>query len=165
MAISFIRIDDRVVHGQITTRWSKEYKCDGIVAVNDSIAKNPVLVSAFKASIDKSVFIFTYDEFLEKQEKIRESAKNYFLITKEPKMLAKILVDAKFDTQGIKTVVVGPQNDRPGTTEIGKNQSILPDEAEAFEQIHQAGYEIVFALVPEVKAGTWAQHRSKFGYK
>ncbi len=165
MSLSFLRIDDRVIHGQITTRWSKEFPCDGIVAVNDSIAKNPVLVSAFKACIDKPVFIFTFDEFMAKKEKMMASAKRYFLITKEPVMMAKILVDSELDTQGIKTLIVGPQNDRPGTTEIGKNQALLPEEAEALEKIHQAGYEIKFSLVPGVNAGNWAQNRSKFGYK
>ena len=26
--ISFVRVDDRIIHGQIITRWSKEYPCD-----------------------------------------------------------------------------------------------------------------------------------------
>mgnify|MGYP005950678369 FL=1 len=43
MAITFLRIDDRVIHGQITTRWIRECPCDGIVAVNDSIAEDPIL--------------------------------------------------------------------------------------------------------------------------
>lgn len=29
MAISFVRIDDRVIHGQLVTRWAKELPCDG----------------------------------------------------------------------------------------------------------------------------------------
>ncbi len=33
--ISFIRVDDRIIHGQIVTRWSKEYPFDGVIAVND----------------------------------------------------------------------------------------------------------------------------------
>ena len=40
--ISFIRVDDRIIHGQIVTRWSKEYPCDGIIAVNDKAATTPV---------------------------------------------------------------------------------------------------------------------------
>ena len=36
--ISFVRVDDRIIHGQIITRWSKEYPCDGIIAVNDKAA-------------------------------------------------------------------------------------------------------------------------------
>ena len=164
MAISFIRIDDRVVHGQITTRWSKEFPCDGIVAVNDQIAKNLVLISAFKSAIDKSVFIFDYNTFLTKIDQLLKSPKQYFLICKEPIMMAKVLVDSGLDTKDVKTLIVGPQNDRPGTIEIGKNQSLLPVEGEALERIHQAGFEIKFALVPEVTAGTWASNRSKFGY-
>ncbi len=30
MTISFVRIDDRMIHGLITTRWGKEMPCDGI---------------------------------------------------------------------------------------------------------------------------------------
>ena len=44
--ISFVRIDDRMIHGQTVTRWALEYPCDGIIAVNDVAASNPVLKSA-----------------------------------------------------------------------------------------------------------------------
>ena len=57
--ISFIRVDDRIIHGQIVTRWSKEYPCDGIIAVNDKAATTPVLTQSFKASTDKKVFVWT----------------------------------------------------------------------------------------------------------
>lgn len=29
MTVSFVRIDDRMIHGQTVTRWAKEYPCDG----------------------------------------------------------------------------------------------------------------------------------------
>lgn len=31
MAISFIRIDDRIIHGQTVTRWANEYPCTGLL--------------------------------------------------------------------------------------------------------------------------------------
>ena len=37
MSISFVRIDDRVIHGQLVTRWAKELPCDGIVAIDDAV--------------------------------------------------------------------------------------------------------------------------------
>ena len=49
MAVSFVRIDDRMIHGQTVTRWAVEYPCDGIIAVNDAAASNPVLKSAYKS--------------------------------------------------------------------------------------------------------------------
>ena len=32
MSVSFIRIDDRMIHGQTCTRWAREYPCDGLGA-------------------------------------------------------------------------------------------------------------------------------------
>ena len=46
-----------------------------------------------------------------KSQKVLDSQDQYFLITKNPIDMKKILVDQGFDC-GIKTVIVGPCNDR-----------------------------------------------------
>ena len=161
--ISFIRVDDRIIHGQIVTRWSKEFPCDGIVAVNDKAAKTPVLAKSFKASTDKKVFVWTKEHWKEKAETVKNSAKKYFLITKNPVDMATILVDQGFKC-GIDTVIVGPCNDREGAVKLGNNQSITQEEADAFERISKAGYKIKFALLPDVSIGTWDDFKGKFGY-
>ena len=135
MSVSFIRIDDRMIHGQTCTRWAREYPCDGLIAVNDKAASNDVL----------------------------DSDTQYFLIAKNPIDMCKILVDQGFKC-GIDTVIVGPCNDREGAVKLGNNQSITQEEADAFEKIAQAGYKIKFALLPDVSIGTWDDFKSKFGY-
>lgn len=162
--ISFIRVDDRIIHGQIVTRWSKEYPCDGIVAVNDKAATTPVLAQSFKASTNKKVFIWTMEEFLQKKDKVLNSEKNYFLITKNPVDMAKILVDEKVVPNDVKRVVVGPCNDRPGSIKLGQNQSLIQEEAVACEAMTNAGYDVYFALLEETAIGSWPKFRSKFGY-
>ena len=47
MSVSFIRIDDRMIHGQTCTRCAREFPCDGLVAVNDKAANNSVLKAAY----------------------------------------------------------------------------------------------------------------------
>ena len=42
MVVTFVRIDDRMIHGQTVTRWAKEKPCDGLIAVNDAAASNKV---------------------------------------------------------------------------------------------------------------------------
>lgn len=162
--ISFVRVDDRIIHGQIVTRWSKEFPCDGIVAVNDKAATTPVLKQSFKASTDKNVLIWTHEEFLKKCQQVLDSKKNYFLITKDPVTMAKILVDDGFKPGDVKRVVIGPCNDRPGATKLGQNQSITQEEAEACEKMTNAGYDVYFALLEETAIGSWPKFRSKFGY-
>ena len=50
MTVSLVRIDDRMIHGLITTRWAKEVPCDGIIAVNDKAHNNSVLREAYKSA-------------------------------------------------------------------------------------------------------------------
>lgn len=162
--ISFVRIDDRMVHGQVITRYAKEIPCDGLIIVNNRVATTPVLKNSFIASTDKKVFIWTIEEFLDRQDKILSSAKNYFLITKDPIDMKTIIVDNKFVPSDVKRIIVGPANARPGAIKLGGNQSITQDEGEALEEISKAGYEIEFALVPESSIGTWSKFRSQFGF-
>ena len=49
MVVTFVRIDDRMIHGQTVTRWAKEKPCDGLIAVNDAAASNKVLIKLTKA--------------------------------------------------------------------------------------------------------------------
>lgn len=162
--ISFIRVDDRIIHGQIVTRWSKEFPCDGIIAVNDKAATTPVLAQSFKASTDKKVFVWTMEDFLAKKDKVLNSDKRYFLITKNPIDMAKILVENKVVPNDVKRVVIGPCNDRPGAIKLGQNQSLIQEEAVACEAMTNAGYDVYFALLQETAIGSWPKFRSKFGY-
>ena len=164
MSISFVRVDDRMIHGQTVTRWSLEYPCTGLIAVNDAAAKNPVLKGAYKSASDKKTFVWGVDEFIAKSKKVIESKDNYFLITKNPVDMKKILVDAGFVPSDVKTVIIGPCNDRPGSVKLGNNQSITQEEAEALEAITKAGYEVEFALVKEAAIGNWKKFRGQFGF-
>lgn len=76
-----------------------------------------------------------------------------------------ILVDYGFKPSDVKTVVVGPCNDRPGAVKLGNNQSITPEEAQALEAITQAGYDVEFALLKDNAIGSWSKFRDRFDLK
>lgn len=164
MVVSFVRIDDRMIHGLITTRWGKEYPCEGIITVNDKAANNPVLREAYKAASDKKTFVWTMEHFSKVQDKVLNSKTKYFLITKNPQDMKKILVDLNFKPSEVKTVNVGPGNDRDNAIKLGDNQSFTQEEADAFEAIEQAGYQVDLALLPDQRLGNWDKFKSKFGY-
>jgi Phosphotransferase system, mannose/fructose/N-acetylgalactosamine-specific component IIB len=140
-----------------------EYPCDGLVAVNDAAASNSVLKAAYKSASGKKTFVWTLEEWQQKCQKVLDSDTRYFLITKNPIDMKKILVDQKFDP-GVTTIIIGPCNDRPGAVQLGNNQSITQEEAAAFEAIMQAGYEIEFALIKEKAIGNWKKFRGQFGF-
>ncbi|PMD68195.1 PTS system mannose/fructose/N-acetylgalactosamine-transporter subunit IIB [Companilactobacillus nuruki] len=165
MSVSFVRIDDRMIHGLITTRWGKERPCDGIIAINDKAATNPILKEAYKAAVtDKKVFVWTMDHFNKVKDKVLASDTRYFLITKSPLDMKTILVDWRFKPSEVTTVNVGPGNDREGAIKLGDNQSFTQEEADAFEAIEKSGYKVDFALLPDKRIGSWDKFKSKFGY-
>ncbi|MBF0578841.1 PTS sugar transporter subunit IIB [Erysipelotrichaceae bacterium RD49] len=163
MTVSFLRVDDRMIHGQTCTRWAKEYPCDGIIAVNDKAAANPVLKNAYKAASGKKTFVWGVDEFIKKSPKVLNSDTQYFVITKNPIDMEKILVQARFKP-GVEKLIIGPCNDRPDAVKLGNNQSITQAEADALESISKAGYDIRFQLLPDVSIGGWSDFKGRFGY-
>jgi mannose/fructose/N-acetylgalactosamine-specific phosphotransferase system component IIB len=47
--IALVRVDDRLVHGQITVGWVPYLHADRVAVVNDRIASNPVLTAIVRA--------------------------------------------------------------------------------------------------------------------
>ncbi|MCK1160427.1 PTS system mannose/fructose/N-acetylgalactosamine-transporter subunit IIB [Streptococcus uberis] len=164
MTVTFVRIDDRMIHGQTVTRWAKEYPCDGLIAVNDAAAANKVLTQAYKGASDKKTFVWSVDDFSKKSQKVLDSDTRYFVITKNPIDMKKLLVDQRFVPGNIKEIIIGPANDRPGAIKLGNNQSITKDEAAAIEEIEALGYRVKFQLLPDVSIGYWSDFKNKFGY-
>ncbi len=48
MVIALARIDDRLIHGQVATRWTKETQVKRIIVVSDDVAKDQVRSTLLK---------------------------------------------------------------------------------------------------------------------
>lgn len=159
MAISFVRVDDRIIHGQIVTAWSKQFSCDGIIAVDDKISQDPVLTNVFKGAAPSGVKVWIFDvkTAVEKLPKIIESNKQYFIIAKTP-VTFKRLVEAGADLSngnGNK-INIGPMHMKDGARTIGPNAAVTVEEEEAFNYL-SGKYKIEFKLVPDKKAYYWEE--------
>ena len=66
--IRLIRIDFRLIHGQVVTKWVKEANANRIVIVNDTLAKDEFLGSVYKmaAPSNVEVDIYTLEEAIAK---------------------------------------------------------------------------------------------------
>jgi len=159
MAITLIRVDDRVIHGQIVMRWSKVCKCDEIIIVENTIANDRVLSTIYKnaAPSGVKVNIYTTEESIPAILNAQKDKKGYFLVVKTITTLQKIF--EKIDIR--KEVIFGPASAKPGARVIGRNQSLTEDEIEACEFLHQKGVDIVFRLMPDQKGFRWSDKRKE----
>ena len=53
--ITMARVDDRLIHGQVAGKWSKELNISRIIVASDTIAKNAVQVAALKGAAPAGV--------------------------------------------------------------------------------------------------------------
>jgi len=120
MSISFVRIDDRVIHGQLITRWARELPCDGIVAIDDAVAADPLLSSVMKGAVsDTKVWLFDTATAIEKLPKVIASEKRYFVIGKSPLTLQRIEQAGISLKNSNGKINVGPMSARANTITIG----------------------------------------------
>lgn len=74
MTIGLARIDDRLIHGQVATHWTKESKVSRIIVVNDEVAKDSVRstmlksvappgVTAHVVNVEKMVRVYNNPEY------------------------------------------------------------------------------------------------------
>lgn len=59
--IVFIRIDDRLIHGQVITAWSKIVLADRILVIDDEVASDPFMTKVLKIAAPSSVKVDVYD--------------------------------------------------------------------------------------------------------
>ena len=160
MSISVVRIDDRVIHGQTMTRWTKARTVDGILVVGDNIAHDKLRRKVLKAAANElKVGIYTVAEAGDKIQKGMDSKKKFFLISDSPKTFAQ-LIDMGVDFG--KVLNVGPMNTRPGTKVLGRTVAIDQDDYNAFEDIAAHGIDIQFQLLPDDDIKPWSTMKKKF---
>ncbi|AJA49254.1 putative phosphotransferase enzyme IIB component M6 [Clostridium pasteurianum DSM 525 = ATCC 6013] len=53
--IAALRVDDRLIHGQVALGWSKELKIQGIVVANDAAAKDEMQKMTLKMAAPNSI--------------------------------------------------------------------------------------------------------------
>ncbi|WP_027955920.1 PTS system mannose/fructose/N-acetylgalactosamine-transporter subunit IIB [Halobacillus kuroshimensis] len=159
MPISFVRIDDRVIHGQIVTRWTRWKDCHGILVIDDQIAQDPMQKKIFSNAVPKSIKIgiYTMDEGVEKINKAKGAKNSYFVIVKSPLTLQRLIEKGADFGHAIN---VGPMSARENTEYIGKNVSITPDERQAFDYLDSNDIDISFQLVPEENVYKWKDIQS-----
>lgn len=140
MQINFVRIDDRLIHGQVATVWTKESKCNKIIAVSDEVSKDklrktlvlqvaPPGIKAYVMPVDKACAAYKnpkYDDF-----------KVLYLFINPTDVLRA--VEGGMD---IKSVNLGGMCFKEGKTQISSAVSVSKEDVESLKKLHEKGIEL-----------------------
>ncbi|HDL6852772.1 TPA: PTS mannose transporter subunit IIAB [Yersinia enterocolitica] len=140
MKIGLARIDDRLIHGQVATRWTKETNVNRIIVVSDEVAADkmrstllkqvaPPGVTAHVVDVEKAIRVYNNPQYAKDR---------VMLLFTNPTDVVR-LVEGGVD---IKSVNIGGMAFRQGKTQVNNAVSVDEKDVEAFKKLNARGIEL-----------------------
>ncbi len=153
MPVVLARIDDRLIHGQITCAWVNKYKVNRIIVVSDKVASNPFMVKmlplAAPLSPDVKINALYIKEAIEYLKTGKYEPDNIFVITENPQdMLTLVKNGVKFDW--INVGQQGRSSGLKGQKRITKTVTAGPEEAKIYREMAKyVNNKLIYQQVPQ----------------
>jgi mannose/fructose/N-acetylgalactosamine-specific phosphotransferase system component IIB len=163
MGKTFIRIDDRLIHGQIAVAWAQTLSIGEIVAFDDQTANNVMLQKIMLAGISKD-----YHPKILSFEQAEESLShhinvNRLVIVRSPKHLPKIMSYIKeLDTLYLGNIQKTADAKYNLSSGAGGVLFFSPEDIDIIEGYYQEGVNVLLQMVPSAGARTWTHAKKKF---
>ena len=148
--ISMLRVDDRLIHGQVAVMWSKQLAVSRIIVANDAIAANELQASALKMAAPAGI-----------KAAVLPIAKAQGIINDPRAAGMKILVISN-NPQDLRDVLRGV-SERPVLNvanygriggslaekkKITETVYLTPEDVETIKEIHNMGVEVIYQPLP-----------------
>lgn len=137
MNISLLRIDSRLIHGQVMTSWAKAVPCEAIFAVNDGVADDPIRRELLLQIVPPHLkgYVITVEKAIKVWHNPKYAGKNIIWLVTNPTDIVRLI-------QGgvkINTVNVGGMTYREGDKLISQAVAVNKDDVEAFKKLLALG--------------------------
>jgi len=150
MAVALVRIDDRYIHGQIATMWTRALSIGHIYVLNDSVAKDEVTRAVLEMAVPQGVRLTITDVESGTRELVQCSATpgNIMVLFGNPQdVLRAVQGGFKFPKLN-----VGFMRHSPGKDGIGYQVYVNQVDIDALLAIHEQGVPIEMQRVPTEKS-------------
>lgn len=145
-----IRIDDRLIHGQVVTQWIKDTNGNRILIVDNELVGNRMMQRILKAAAPPGikVEVLTVDDAVAECKKDAVPGENIVILVKYPEVLEKML-DAGVP---MKKIVLGGMGLTANRKKFNKNVAASEEEVACMKRIVSKGVTMEFQLVPAERA-------------
>lgn len=140
MVIALARIDDRLIHGQVATRWTKETRVKRIIVVSDEVAKDEVRSTLLKQVAPPGVTAHVVDvaKCIRVYNNPKYAGERVMLLFTNPTDVER-LVEAGVD---ITSVNIGGMAFHEGKTQVTNAVSINQKDIDAFKYLNSKNIEL-----------------------
>lgn len=144
--IIHIRIDDRLIHGQVATMWTNELGATRIMVINDEVANNDMQKSLLRmaAPPNVSTSIITRETAVKNISAGKYKGQRVFIVVKSPIDILYLLNNGLV----IKEINVGNMSAKSNTEVIKTTISVTKEEKEAFKELIERGVDVTAIMTP-----------------
>ncbi|MBU9896435.1 PTS sugar transporter subunit IIB [Holdemanella biformis] len=145
MSIELVRIDDRLIHGQIATTWINDYNIEQVLIVDDNVVQDKMQQSVISmtAPANVKVKVFGVDSFIGIYKKNPIKRRTMIVLTNSIDAYRLLAGGVQIDYLN-----VGGMRFLDGRTKIARAVSVTPEEREAFKKIIEMGIDVRIQMIP-----------------
>jgi len=140
MQIGLARIDDRLIHGQVATRWTKETNVQRIIVVSDEVASDTVRKTLLTQVAPPGVTAHVVDvaKMIRVYNNPKYAGERIMLLFTNPTDVERVVEGGV----NIKSVNIGGMAFRQGKTQVNNAISVDEKDIEAFNKLNARGIEL-----------------------
>ncbi|MPW25605.1 PTS mannose/fructose/sorbose transporter subunit IIB [Alkalibaculum sp. M08DMB] len=156
MSKTYVRVDDRLIHGQTIVAWCPTLSIKEIIAIDDESAKNSTLKSIMKMGVPPSynTHIVTTEEA--KTLLTQETRGNRLVIVKYP----RILPDIAEEIMCVESIVLGNIAKREDTIHKVSGATgifyLSDNDVTIMDGLTSKGIDVFFQQLPNTSRTNWA---------
>ncbi len=146
MAIVDVRIDDRLIHGQVISYWIPALSVERIVIIDDKIAGDEVRMATLKFGCPGKIklAIITPKSAAEKFKAGLDEGSRVMILCTGPDQLVQ-LAEAGFV---VDTITVGNISTREAAVKIKRNMFVTPQQKADFKKLATMGVKLFYQNIP-----------------
>ncbi len=140
MKIALARIDDRLIHGQVATRWTKETNVKRIIVVSDEVATDTVRSTLLKQVAPPGISAHVVDvaKCIRVYNNPKYANERVMLLFTNPTDVLRLVENGV----NITSVNIGGMAYRQGKTQVNNAISVDETDIEAFKKLDERGIEL-----------------------
>lgn len=146
MTVSHVRMDNRLIHGQILVSWNSHLKIDHLIVTNDKVAQDPMQVTLLKAvtPIGAKVSVLSVADCVKYCQSPESEKENIFIIAKYPEDGCELVERGL----SIPVLNLGNQAFVRGSMKLSNTVFLTESGVKALKKIHDKGIKITCRMMP-----------------
>jgi mannose/fructose/N-acetylgalactosamine-specific phosphotransferase system component IIB len=157
--ISLVRVDNRLIHGQVVEAWLPHLKVGRVAVADDEAAHNPLIRAAMGLAVQPSVEVMIHPLRSFNFERIsRDQVKTLVLVRD-----VKDALEAKQRGLRLTHLNLGNVHFATGRRQVSASVFLSPEEMNQLRLLAEEGVAVDARGVPSEKPVTFAEMTERFG--